>query len=282
MSYKILALDIDGTVVTTDKKVTKRTHDTLYNFQKKGGIVLLASGRPEAGMSKVAQELELDKFGGYMLSYNGGKITQCGTNKIVCQTLFPSAYIPEIMDAIRDYPVGINTYLNDKIVAGHNVNSYTYIESKITGMEMEIVEDFTSLSRFDINKLLMHGEPEVILELESILSKKYEGKLGVFKSEPFFLEIVPKGIDKAAAIDNLLKTLGLKTEECIACGDGFNDVSMIQYAGLGVAMANAAPVVRQNADYITLSNDEDGVAFVVDKFINYPASLYREPKVIIK
>ncbi|MGN0536853.1 MAG: Cof-type HAD-IIB family hydrolase [Acutalibacteraceae bacterium] len=270
MKYKILALDIDGTVVTSDKRVSKRTHDILYSFQKKGGIVLLASGRPEAGMRHVAQELELDKFGGYMLSYNGGKIMQCGTNKIICQTLFPTAYISEIMDFIRDYPVGINTYLNDKIVASHNINEYTYVESKVTGMEMEIIEDFNTMAQFDINKLLMHGDPAVILELEQKLSEKYQGKLGVFKSEPYFLEIVPQGIDKAASIDKLLKTLGMEKDECIACGDGFNDISMIKYAGLGVAMANASPLVKQYANYITLTNDQDGVAFVVDKFINYP------------
>lgn len=270
MKYKILALDIDGTVVTSDKKISKRTHDILYSFQKKGGIVLLASGRPEASMRHVARELELDKFGGYMLSYNGGKIIQCGTNQVICQTLFPTAYIPEIMDIIREEPVGINTYLNDKIVASHNVNDYTYIESRITGMEMEILEDFNTMTQYDINKLLLHGDPAVILKLEQKLSQKYQGKLGIFKSEPFFLEIVPQGIDKAASIDRLLNLLGLQKEECIACGDGFNDVSMIQYAGLGVAMANAAPIVKQYANYITLTNDQDGVAFVVDKFINYP------------
>lgn len=92
-------------------------------------------------------------------------------------------------------------------------------------------------------------------------------RMGVFRSEPYFLELVPKGIDKARSLSVLLKEINMKKEEMIAVGDGFNDLSMIQYAGLGVAMANAQPVVRENADYITLSNDEDGVAAVVEKFI---------------
>ena len=91
--------------------------------------------------------------------------------------------------------------------------------------------------------------------------------MGVFRSEPYFLELVPKGIDKAQSLAVLLKEIGMTKEEMITVGDGFNDLSMIQYAGLGVAMANAQEIVRQNADYITLSNEEDGVAAVVEKFI---------------
>jgi hypothetical protein len=90
--------------------------------------------------------------------------------------------------------------------------------------------------------------------------------MGVFRSEPYFLELVPKGIDKAQSLAVLLGEIGMKREEMICVGDGFNDLSMIQYAGLGVAMANAQEVVKQNADYITLSNEEDGVAAVVEKF----------------
>ena len=93
------------------------------------------------------------------------------------------------------------------------------------------------------------------------------GKMNVFRSEPFFLELVPNDIDKARSLEKLLKELNLTADEMIAIGDGFNDVSMIKYAGLGVAMANAQDAVKRVADYISLSNEEDGVAAVVEKFI---------------
>ena len=92
-------------------------------------------------------------------------------------------------------------------------------------------------------------------------------RMGVYRSEPYFLELVPKGIDKAQSLAVLLEKIGATKEEMIAVGDGFNDLSMIKFAGLGVAMANAQEVVRQSADYITLSNEEDGVAAVVEKFM---------------
>ena len=103
--------------------------------------------------------------------------------------------------------------------------------------------------------------------LEKEMYEHLKDRMGVFRSEPYFLELVPKGIDKASSLSVLLEKLGMTKDEMIAVGDGFNDLSMIQYAGLGVAMANAQEVVKENADFITLSNEEDGVAHVVEKFI---------------
>lgn len=266
MSYKIIALDLDGTLTNSEKVITPKTHDALIRFQKNGGKVILASGRPTMGIYPHAKSLRLDEFGGYILAFNGGRVIDCKDDSTVFQTRLPLKYIPEICNIIKDYPVGINTYEDDKIVVGLNLNDYTRLESKINAMDIKYVDDFVGYVNFDINKCLLQGEPSEILKLEKILSEKYKGELGIFKSEAFFLEIVPNGIDKAASIDRLLKTIGIKTEECIACGDGFNDVSMIEYAGLGVAMSNATEPVKAVADFVTLSNDEDGIAYVLEKF----------------
>ena len=91
--------------------------------------------------------------------------------------------------------------------------------------------------------------------------------MSVYRSAGFFLECVPLGIDKARSIERLISTLNISREEIIACGDGYNDQSMIRFAGLGVAMANASREVQDTADYITYSNEEDGVAHVIEKFI---------------
>jgi Cof subfamily protein (haloacid dehalogenase superfamily) len=114
---------------------------------------------------------------------------------------------------------------------------------------------------------MLLGEPEVLARLEGVLVEALGDKLGIFRSEPFFLEIMPNQLNKAKSIDMLLNRLGISREELIACGDGFNDVHMVEYAGLGVAMDNACEPVKQVADFITKSNDEDGVAYVVEKFM---------------
>ena len=268
MSYKIIALDLDGTLTNSEKVITPKTYDALIKFQKNGGKVILASGRPTMGIYPQAKYLRLDEFGGYILAFNGGRVIDCKDDSVLFQTKFPLKFLPEICNIIKDYPVGINTYEGDKVIVGNGINDYTRLEAKINAMDIKFVDDFVSYVNFDINKCLLNGEPSVILELEKILSEKYKDELGIFKSEAYFLEIVPKGIDKAASIDRLLKTIGIKTEECIACGDGFNDTSMIEYAGLGVAMSNAKEPVKAVADFVTLSNDEDGIAYVLEKFTN--------------
>ena len=265
MGYKIIALDIDGTLTDSSKKITQGTRKALAKFCKLGGKVILASGRPTPGIVPHAKTLQLDMFGGYILAYNGGCVIDCSTNEILFQSVMPRKYISDICDIIKGRPVGINTYEGENIIVGNNMNKYTELEARINGMGIKYVDDFADSVDYYINKCLIHGEPEEILKLEEILSSRYEGKLGVFKSEPFFLEIVPQGIDKAQSIDRLLKLIGMNREECIACGDGYNDISMLKYSGLGVAMANASETVKSAADYITLSNDEDGIVYLLDK-----------------
>ena len=265
MSFKIISLDIDGTLTNSEKKITEMTRKKLFEFQENGGKVILASGRPTMGIKPYADILRLSEYGGYILAFNGGSLIDCKSGKILFEKTLPPHVIPEIYDIIKDYPVGINTYEGECIIAGRQINQYTELEARINGMKIKFVEDFVGYVDFPVNKCLLQGDPEVILQLEKLLSEKYKGQLGIFKSEAFFLEIVPQGIDKAESIDRLLNMLNISTEECIACGDGFNDISMIRYAGLGVAMSNAKEPVKEAADYITLSNDEDGIAHLLMK-----------------
>lgn len=264
MKYKIMALDIDGTLTNSQKIITEKTKKALSDFQKNGGKIILASGRPQHSMIPYAETLELEKYGGYMLAYNGGCTVDCMTGTIIFQTTLEHRYIPEICNIIKEYPVGIGCYQKDTVIVGNEVNLYTRNAAERNRMKIQYVEDFPKYA-VSVHKCLLQGEPEVILELESILSEKYRGTLGIFKSEPFFLEIVPYGIDKGTAVDRLLKKIGFDRQECIACGDGFNDITMIRYAGLGVAMDNAHETVKKAADFVTLSNDSDGIAHVLEK-----------------
>ena len=263
MLFKLISLDIDGTLTNSRKRISPKTRDKLIRFQKNGGIVVLASGRPAEGILPHADTLHLREFGGYILAYNGGCAIDCASGDILFQSTMPCAYIPEICEAIRGRNVGINTYEGEHLIVGNCINRYTEIESRINNMPIHFVEDFAGYVRYDVNKCLLQGEPEEIAELEKLLSAQFDGRLGVFKSEPYFLELVPLGIDKAQSIDRLLSMIGIATEECIACGDGYNDISMLRYAGLGVAMANASDTVKRASDYITLSNDEDGIEYLL-------------------
>ena len=141
------------------------------------------------------------------------------------------------------------------------------IESTINHAELVEVEDILSYVNFQVPKFLFADEGGYLAMVEPRVKAALGRNFSVYRSDPYFLEILPRGIDKGQSLERLLEHLGLPREALIACGDGYNDLSMIQYAGLGVAMENAVLPVRKEADYVTASNNEDGVAEVIEKFM---------------
>lgn len=265
---KILALDLDGTLTNRDKRITPRTKAALMHAQRKGHIVVLASGRPTPGVIPVAKELELEKYGGFMLSYNGARLTNCRTGKNVSNRTFPKELVPMLFEEAEKLHIGIMTYQNFGIVAGSVQDSYMDLEAAINHLTIHHFADPLQKITEPVNKCLGTAPPEYAEELETYFAEKYGNRISVGRSEPFFMEFLPKGVDKAGGLSTLCAHLGMTKESVIACGDGFNDVSMIAYAGLGIAMANAQEPVKEAADYITYSNDEDGIANVVERFVS--------------
>ena len=263
----MLVLDIDGTLTNSQKEITLETKKAIHAIQERGHKVMLASGRPTPGMKRYAEELELEKYGGYLLSFNGGRIVNCRSGEIVYQQMFPAVLIPKIYRFAKRHDCGLITYYGEKILLATRMDDYIALESRINQMKIMEVEDFLGFIDFDVNKLLMTAPPDEAEQYEKELNEKYGDIISVYRSEPFFIELMPKGIDKASSIDRMLSTVGMTRENTICCGDGFNDMTMIEYAGVGVAMANAQEKVKEKADYITDSNDEDGIVKVIDKFI---------------
>ncbi len=266
MKYKILVLDLDGTLTNAKKEITPHTRDTLIKAQEQGLKIVLASGRPTYGIVPLADELRLGDYEGYILSYNGGQIIDWKTKEMMYENVLNPQIYPYLYECARKNGFTILSYKDEYIVSEDAGNPYVQHEAFLNRMSSITVPCFLDVIDFPVAKCLIVGNPEPLAVLEQEMKVELEGKLNVFRSEPFFLELVPNGIDKARSLAVLLDELKMKPEEMIAVGDGFNDLSMIKFAGLGVAMSNAQEVVRQEADYITLSNEEDGVAAVVDKF----------------
>ncbi|MCQ2217694.1 MAG: Cof-type HAD-IIB family hydrolase [Paludibacteraceae bacterium] len=267
MSYKVLVLDIDGTLTNSKKKITANTKNALLNAQKKGVKVVLASGRPTQGIKPFADELELARFGGYVLSFNGAVVTNYETKEEIYRKELPMEEVSSLYDASKKYGLPILSYQGDDIVTEIVDDEYVEIEARINQMPVRKVDNFVETVVDPVPKCLMVGEGDYLAKVEKEVNAAFGDRLNVYRSEPFFLEIMPQNIDKAYSLGKLLAHLGMSKEDMIACGDGFNDLSMIKYAGLGVAMGNAQPIVKEHADYVTLTNDEDGVASVVNEFI---------------
>ena len=159
------------------------------------------------------------------------------------------------------------TYYGDKIISEKAHDEYVIKEAFCNNAEVMQIDDIPAFVDYPVAKLLIVGEHKKLLPARDKLLNLNGNELDIFFSEDYFLEIVPKNIRKDVSIDTLLLHLGIRQSELIACGDGLNDISMIQYAGLGVAMKNAYPDVKEIADYIAPSNDENGVAEVIKKFI---------------
>ena len=267
MNKKILVLDIDGTLTNSKKEVTPETKKAILDMINRGHSCMLASGRPAPGMSYVADCLEFDKYGGYLLSLNGAKIIKYDTKEVIHQTILEHKYLEELHKFAIEHKCGILSYSSDTILSGNGIDEFVEKESSLNRLRVKELDNFADDITFDVNKCLMTAPPERAAKLTEILADKYKGVLSVYRSEPYFIEILPLGVDKATRLDLILPMIGFSKETCIACGDGYNDITMIDYAGIGVAMANAQPEVKAVANYVTLSNDEDGLIPVIEKYL---------------
>ena len=267
MKYKMIVLDLDGTLTNNKKEITPRTKQALMQAQAAGIHVVLASGRPTYGIVPLAEELKLKDNGGYILAFNGGKIIDCTNNEVLFEQKLDEQLVPILFQEAKKAGMEILTYQGEGIAATNKDDEYVQHEAFINKMPVMQYDDFLNQLVYPINKCLIVGDPTPLHELEIRLAKELEGKMDVYRSANFFLECVPLGIDKARSLDRLISSLSISREEVIACGDGYNDLSMIRFAGLGVAMANAVKDIQSEADFVTLSNEEDGVAHVIERFI---------------
>jgi hypothetical protein len=263
----MIALDLDGTLTNSKKEISPHTREVLIDIQRQGVIVVLATGRPMNGALALSRELELDVYGGYILSFNGGVIQDCKSGEIIFQEQIPQSCIPQLGEASRQYQVPIVTYKDNYILTEETTDRYVRLEAGINHMDVRELHNFSEEINFPVTKCLMVGDGWHIEQILPQMQKAFEGSLNIFRSEPYFMEITPFGVDKAQALEKLLKYTGLRREELICCGDGYNDITMIQFAGLGVAMANAREEVKAVADIITLSNDEDGIKHIVETYM---------------
>lgn len=267
MDYKLIALDIDGTLTNSKKEITPRTRYALLEAQSQRKKVILASGRHPIGIEHIARDLMLDQNGGFIMAFNGGKIINCSTGQTVVSKIFPSEYLPDIVSVLKESNITINTYDDKNIISDNKVNDYSYVERDILKANMVVVDDFVSAVKFDINKILLAGEPDEIDKYKEILAMRYDGLLDVYKSAPYFLEIMPFGVTKGSMLPMLIEKLKVNRDELIAFGDNYNDMTMIGYAGFGVAMGNAEEDVKKIANYVCESNDDDGVAKTIEKYV---------------
>jgi hypothetical protein len=265
---KVLALDLDGTLTNSAKVITPRTRAALQAAMEQGVTIVLASGRPPVGIKPVAEDLDLYNKGGCILANNGGTILDCKTGETLYQMRLPAEVVPELCAFAAKEDIAILTYNSEGVVTERPDVEWVIHEGKINKIPILKVDDLASYVDYPVSKMLIALDPSRMDDVYSKAEAHFKGKIDVYPSCAFFLEAVPLGVAKDASLGALLDRMGLTRENLMACGDGLNDRSMIEFAGVGVAMQNANDAVKELADYVTeADNNHDGVAEAVEKFI---------------
>ncbi|MEG0367586.1 MAG: Cof-type HAD-IIB family hydrolase [Coprobacillus sp.] len=263
MKYKLIALDLDGTLKNSNNEITELTRKALIKVQEMGIKVVLASGRPTPGLRHEAEELLLDQYEGYLLSFNGARVMDCLTKTSIYEQTLTIDEAKKAYQRAKEFNLACMTYKDQVILTEDIDDEYVAVEASINDISKQQVESFEAILEDPIYKVLLTGKPDYVASIVDEFKEPFGDSLSIYRSAPFFIEVMAQNIDKAQSLDCLVKTLGFKREEVIAFGDGYNDLSMIEYAGLGVAMNNAVDGVKEKADRITLSNDQDGIAYTL-------------------
>ncbi|MDC3415848.1 Cof-type HAD-IIB family hydrolase [Aquibacillus salsiterrae] len=266
MTYKMVVLDMDDTLLRDDHTISARTKKALMQAQQHGVKVVLASGRPTFGMRQVADELNLADYGSFILSFNGGKIINWKTQTELFSSTLSVSAVEKLYEISVQENVFIHTYVGDQIIT-EKANPYTTIESELTGLPISVVDNFVEGVPEPVVKVLMVEAQEKLKPIETKLKAALASDFSIMRSKPFFLEFTEKGVTKGTSLNKLIETLGIKQEEVIAMGDSYNDQEMIEFAGLGVAMGNAPADIKSIADLVTDTNTNDGVAKVVEDYV---------------
>ena len=191
MDYKLIALDIDGTLTNSQKEITPRTRYALMEAQKQGKKIILASGRHPIGIMPIAKDLALDRFGGFIMAFNGGRIINCETGETMVSKLFPLEYLPDIVNVLKDSNITINTYDDRRIISDNKVNDYTYVERDVIKAEMVVVEDLIS------TKFFLQANPMSLISIRKFLQTVTTACLMCIRARRIFLKLCHLALLKA-------------------------------------------------------------------------------------
>lgn len=261
--YKMIAIDMDDTLLTDDLSITEGTKAALEAAMAKGVVVTIATGRMFASAKQTADRLGLRVP---LITYQGALVKHAADETVIYERYVPKDVVERVFDYAERHVIHLQAYYNDVLVAKEE-NEKLVAYSKLSNIPYEIEPDFAKLADKPFPKLLMIDDPDKLDRVWSDLQAIVGKQAHITKSKPNFLEIMHPEGTKGHALRFLAKHYGCDTSEIIAIGDSYNDREMIEAAGLGVAMENAVEPLKAIADYVTRSNNDEGVRHVIEKFV---------------
>ena len=277
MSIKAIALDIDGTLTNDAKVVTPRTKEALLAAQRSGIRLILSSGRPVQGLRAIAAELELQDNGGLLVAFNGARVIDAQTDEVLFDQPMEERALRALVGHMRDFDVipwiTEGKYLYVERGCRHTITyrdatfAIVDYERRMCDLELVEVDDLLEVCSRPQDKLLCASEPEYLQAHWRAMHEPFTDTLSGMFTADFYFEFMAPGINKGNALAGSLPKIGIDASEVIAFGDAQNDISMLEWAGIGVAMGNATDAAKAAADEVTASNNEDGIALALDKFL---------------
>jgi Cof subfamily protein (haloacid dehalogenase superfamily) len=267
LSIKLIAIDLDGTLLNDKKQITEDNINAINAASKQGVSVVLCTGRPITGIKRYLAQLELNNPNEYAITYNGALAQTLTGETLIKHTLSFEDYLAA---EAFSHEVGVHFHVDGKnhiYTANQNISTYTVGESFLVemGLRYRAVDEMNP--ELEMPKVMFIDDPAVLGAARDRIFERFADDFSVVQSEPYFVELMPKNVSKGNAVSELANRLGLELDQVMAIGDQGNDLSMIKAAGTGVAMANAIDEVKANAQFITANNNDSGVARAIEKFV---------------
>lgn len=271
MNYKMIAIDMDGTLLNSEKKVSERTKEVIIAAQEAGKKIIITTGRIFTSARLYSQYIGLKTP---IIACNGAIIKGVEGEKIFKTHPVDEEIIVNAIEICNEIGVPYHFYSEDKIYSTKNIGLYEFYHQEERNIDASYripffdINNFSSISNIKEEILKFNVWDKDIDKILLTLNKiKHIENAFVTSSSPYNIEITNQAATKGNALKELGEFYGIKKEEIISIGDSYNDISMIEYAGLGIAMDNSQADIKEIADYITLSNDQDGVVDVFERFV---------------
>ncbi len=263
MNYKMITIDLDDTLLTDELTVTDTSKRAIRQAVDQGVIVTLATGRMFASAAKIASQLQLNVP---LITYQGAYVKGLYDKSTLYEKSVSPGISQEVYNVAQQYGVHMQIYQEDTLISPEDNDKIKHYV-QIANVPYVVREDFEELLARPSTKILYSDDPDKLDHLQDLLKKRLGNAAYITKSKPFFLEILHPEASKGKAILYLAEHFGIDPKQIIAVGDSYNDHDMLEVAGLSVAMGNAVESLKEIADYITATNNEDGVRQVIEKFI---------------
>lgn len=264
--YKLIAIDMDGTLLKGDKTISKENYSAIQKARKAGVKIVLATGRPLNGIKKYLSHLNLMNEDDYAVVFGGAMVQNNKSEKVISHNILELKDWNYLFSLSKKLKVNIHALTESSCITPKD-NKYSNREATMNNIPLIIDNPANMKENFSIIKIMFIDEPEILEEVLTRLPEELYDKYTIVRSAPCYLEFLNINANKGLGVEALAKSLNIKQEEVICIGDAGNDTHMVEYAGLGVAMENAFPELKEVANFITLSNENHGVAHVIDKFI---------------